>query len=250
MRPSFSPDGTRIAFESDRLGAMEIWTCSSKGINCLQLTSLHGTAGAAHWSPDGQKIAFEFHPGERAEIYVVDVAGGTPQKVPTVSGADNLAPNWSRDGHWLYFSSKRGKEPFQIWRVPAGGGSPQQITKTGGIAAAESLDGKFLYYSKYEDTGIWRMPIQGGPEQRVLEQPDGTQWFNWGLAKSGIYFLNSGSAKATIDFYDFASKKTNHVWSLTKPWGWGLAVSPDSESLLLVQSEFEQSNIMVVKNFR
>jgi hypothetical protein len=47
-----------------------------------------------------------------------------------------------------------------------------------------------------------------------------------------------------------ATKKTRHVHSLEKPWGWGLAVSPDNQSLLFVQNEFEQSNIVVVKNFR
>src|SRR5215510_6251481 len=73
LRPSFSPDGKRIAFESDRLGSMEIWACDSDGRNCAQLSSLHGTAGSPHWSPDGRFIAFEFHPGERAEVYLLDV---------------------------------------------------------------------------------------------------------------------------------------------------------------------------------
>jgi WD40-like Beta Propeller Repeat len=44
LRPRFSPDGTRITFESDRLGSGEIWICDSTGSNCAQLTSLHGTA--------------------------------------------------------------------------------------------------------------------------------------------------------------------------------------------------------------
>jgi Tol biopolymer transport system component len=140
MRPSFSPDGKRIAFESDRLGFMDIWICSSNGINCMQVTSLRGTAGTARWSPDGQTLAFEYHPGERAEIYTVDVAGGSPRQLSTISGADNLAPNWSRDGRWLYFSSKRGGEPFQLWKIPAPGGTPIQITKNGGISGVESED--------------------------------------------------------------------------------------------------------------
>ena len=251
MRPSFSPDGKKIAFESDRLGSMEIWVCDGRGINCSELTSLHGTAGTARWSPDGQAIAFEFHPGERAEVYVVDVNGGPPRQIRTVPEADNLAPSWSRDGRWLYFSSKRGREPFQLWKVPVAGGHPVQVTKTGGISAAESADGKFLYFSKYEQKGIWRMLLNGGPEERILDKPDGCEWFNWGLARDGIYFLD-GTAQpmATIDFYDFATAKTRSFYALDKPWDWGLAVSPDEQSVLFVQREFEESNIVVVKNFR
>jgi hypothetical protein len=40
------------------------------------------------------------------------------------------------------------------------------------------------------------------------------------------------------------------VYTLTKAWGWGLAVAPDSQSLLFVQNEFEQASIVVMKNFR
>jgi Tol biopolymer transport system component/DNA-binding winged helix-turn-helix (wHTH) protein len=251
LRPSFSPDGKRIAFESDRLGYLDIWICSSNGINCMQLTSLHGTAGTARWSPDGQTLAFEYHPGERAEIYTIDVAGGIPRKLPTLPGADNLAPYWSRDGRWVYFSSKRGGQPFQLWKIPAQGGHPVQVTKKGGIGCAESEDGRYLYFSKYESPGIWRMPLTGGQEEQVLREPDGTNWFNWALANKGIYFLNDNSEpRSTIDYYDFATRKTRHVHNLEKPWGWGLAVSPDNQSLLFVQNEFEQSNIVVVKNFR
>src|SRR4029079_6481180 len=96
-RPQFSPDGKRIVFESDRSGYSEIWTCSSDGSNCGQLTSLQGTAGGPRWSPDGRHIAFEFHAGEHTEIYVMEVPSGIPRLVHTLPDADNLAPSWSRD---------------------------------------------------------------------------------------------------------------------------------------------------------
>src|SRR5262249_55762929 len=57
LRPRFSPDGSRIAFESDRLGSPEIWICDSAGGNCAQLTFLQGTAGTSAWSPDGRFLA-------------------------------------------------------------------------------------------------------------------------------------------------------------------------------------------------
>jgi Tol biopolymer transport system component/DNA-binding winged helix-turn-helix (wHTH) protein len=251
LRPNFSPDGKHIAFESDRLGAMEIWACNNDGRNCTQLTSLHGTAGNAHWSPDGRHIAFEFHPSERAEVYLLDVETHVSTLVSTIPGADNLAPSWSRDGRWLYFSSRRGTGPFQIWKISPTRGRPIQVTKAGGIAATESRDGRFLYYSKYEANGVWRMPLAGGAEVRVLDQPPGTEWFNWGLADKGIYFLNTTTTpRTTVAFFDFATRKTTAITSFDKPWGWGFAVSPDGSSLLYVQSEFEESNIMVAKNFR
>ena len=138
-----------------------------------------------------------------------------------------------------------------MWKIPAQGGTPVQVTKNGGIGCAESEDGRYLYFSKYERPGIWRLPLSGGPEEQILREPNGTNWFNWTLARKGIYFLNDDSEpKSTIDYYDLASRKTRHVYSLEKPWGWGVTISPDYQSLLFVENEFEQANIVVVKNFR
>lgn len=251
MRPDLSPDGNKIAFESNRLGFWDIWTCATDGSNCDQVTSLHGTAGRARWSPNGRYIAFEFHPKERSEVYIVEVPGGVPRLLPTLPGTDNLSPSWSRDGKWLYFASKRDSEPFQLWKMPIQGGSPTKLTKHGGISGVESPDGRFLYYSKYELGGVWKMPLEGGEETQVLEEVRGGSWPNWALTSDGIYFLRfDKSPRVSIQFFDFASGKTIPLWTLGKEPGWGLAMSPNGKSILYVQGDFAESNIMLVKNFR
>jgi len=250
-RPDLSPNGKTIAFESNRLGFWDIWTCDNNGSNCAQITSLHGTAGRARWSPNGHYIAFEFHPKERSEIYIVEVPGGVPRLLTTIPGADNLSPGWSRDGKWLYFASKRGSEPFQLWKIPVQGGSPIKLTKNGGISPVESPDGRFLYYSKYEEGGVWRMPLQGGPETEVLNEVEGGGWPDWALSSDGIYFLRYDKfPHVSIQFFEFATHKTTPIWSLGKEPGWGLSMSRDSKSIVYVQKEFAESNIMLVKNFR
>jgi hypothetical protein len=47
-----------------------------------------------------------------------------------------------------------------------------------------------------------------------------------------------------------ADRKTSHVSTPNKPTGWGLTVAPDGRSILYVESAFEETNIMLVKNFR
>ena len=250
MRPELSPDGKKVAFESNRLGFWDLWTCEIEKGDCTQITSLHGTAGRARWSPDGRYIAFEFHPNEHSEIYLVEVAGGVPHLMPTVPGADNLSPSWSRDGKWLYFASKTGTEAFQIWRIPVQGGAPVQITRRGGISAVESSDGRYLYYSKFEEGGVWRMAVEGREETKVLDI-GGDGWPNWALGSEGIYFLKwSKSSHPTIQFLDFATGKTHPVWTLDREAGWGIGVSSNGKSVVFTQDEFAESNLMMVENFR
>jgi len=252
MRPELSPDGKKVAFESDRLGFWDIWTCDVDGSRCDQVTSLHGTAGRARWSPNGRYIAFEFHPRERSEIYVVEVPGGLPRLLPTIPGSDNLSPSWSRDGKSIYFASKHGGEAFQIWKMPFTGGAPTQLTKHGGISPVESFDGHYLYYSKYEKAGVWRMPVQdGGEESAVLSDIDPGSWPNWSLSPEGIYFEKSGKSEHTeLAFFDFADNKTHVVWAFQKEPGWGLSLSEDGKSLVYIQDQFAESNLMMVRNFR
>jgi serine/threonine protein kinase len=250
-RPSFSPDGKKIAFESDRLGYSDIWYCDTDGSNCVQASSLRGVSGTARWSPDGHYLAFESLSKRYYDVYTIEVPGGQPRVVPTFPDAANGAPNWSRDGQWIYFYSAHESDPLQLWKVPFKGGMPVRVTKNGGVYAAESNDGQFLYYAKYLSSGVWRMPLNGGEETLVLNQP--SSWFNWCLVRDGIYFLNSeGKPNGNIEFFDFATRKATPIISLEKPSPYfgGLAISPDGRSLLYVQNQFDDSNIMLVKNFQ
>ena len=70
IAPNFSPDGSKIAFESTRSGGSEVWVCDADGSNAVQLTSFGIRAtGMPRWSPDGKLIAFDSRVGGEANIY-------------------------------------------------------------------------------------------------------------------------------------------------------------------------------------
>jgi Tol biopolymer transport system component len=247
----FSPDGKRIAFQSDRSGSIEIWVCNSDGSNPVQLTSFGGPlTGTPHWSPDGRSIAFDSRPGGKAGVFVISAEGGEPRRV-TEGNWDDIVPSLSRDGKWIYFCSNRSGD-WELWKVAATGGKAQSLTQNGGFEAKESRDGKWLYYSKFlSEQGIWRIPIQGGEATLVLNRK--TERF-WDLTEQGICFIDlEAKPHATINFYDFATQRVTKIGSVDKELvgGYGaLSVSPDGQWVLYPQVDRVDSHIMLVENFR
>ena len=261
--PQYSPEGTRIAFWSDRSGSNEIWVSSANGETPVQLTNFGGPhTGSPRWSPDGSRIVFDSRPGGNPDIFVVRADGGAPLRL-TTSPAEDVVPSWSRDGKWVYFTSNRGGE-FQIWKMAAGNGESAsnqaiQVTRGGGFGAFESADGRYLYYARSRgQRGLWRMPLSG--ESRGREEPvlDSLQhWGWWTLAPDRIYYLESpdpvSGAKVHLKMLDLTARTTHNLAVLDKPITGGspvLSVSPDRSALVYSQLDKVDSDIMLVENFK
>jgi Tol biopolymer transport system component len=132
--PQFSPDGHRVAFQSNRCGAMEIWVGDGDGKNPVQLTDIKATnTGTPRWSPDGQTIAFDSSVAGDYEVFAVAAAGGKPQRL-TFEPTEDVVPSFSRDGQFLYFGSRRSGA-FEIWKIPASGGDAVRVTRHGGLVS-------------------------------------------------------------------------------------------------------------------
>jgi Tol biopolymer transport system component/DNA-binding winged helix-turn-helix (wHTH) protein len=250
--PQFSPDGSKIAFESTRSGAYEVWMCRSDGSGLIQLTHFNSVTGTPRWSPDGQQIAFDSGVGDNADIFVVDSQGGPPRRL-TSDPSHEIVPSWSRDGRWIYFASNRTGSG-QVWKMLSTGGSAVQVTHQGGFAAFESPDGRFLYYAKgLSVPGLWRIPTNGGEEIEVIGSLEAGYWGHWAMVENGIYYLDTTTTKPGIAFFDFTTHRTTRVFDLEKPparQAAGLAISPDKKTILYTQLDALDSDIILVENFR
>jgi Tol biopolymer transport system component/DNA-binding winged helix-turn-helix (wHTH) protein len=249
--PQFSPDGSRIAFESTRSGASEVWVCRSDGTDLLQLTHFNTVTGTPRWSPDGQQIAFDSRASGNAEIFVMDSRGGSVRKLTNDASTD-VVPSWARDGSWVYFASDRGGD-WQMWKMPSAGGAAVQVTRHGGYGGFESLDGKFLYYAKGATVaGLWRIPTRGGEETEVIGSLEPGYWGYWGIVENGIYYLNT-TGKPGVVFLDFSTHRSTRLFDLeSRPAreAAGLGVSPDGKTILYTQLDTLSRDIVLVENFR
>jgi Tol biopolymer transport system component len=143
--PQWSPDGTRIAFVSDRDGGGgDIWVMNADGTSPRNLTRTPGDDLSPRWSPDGKRIAFTSFRDSDAEIYLMN-ADGTEQTNLTKSDGDDLQPAWSPDGTRIAFVSERGKKPRALYAlsVDAPKSPPQLAAAACDIASPVwSPDGK------------------------------------------------------------------------------------------------------------
>ncbi len=249
--PAYSHDGKKIAFASTRSGLEEVWVADADGSHPVQLTSMgSGHTANPHWSLDDRTILFNSWT-PRSSLYLADVSEGGVKRV-TNEPADDVEPEWSRDGKWIYFgSNKTGR--LELYRTPSGGGEVTQITRHGGLHGAESMDAKWIYYSKNAEkpSSIWKVPHDGGDETLVI---DGLSYStNFAAAETGIYFIaaeHGFDGPAAIEFYDFAISKRKVLAPLDKPFTWGLALSPDRQFLVHGLVDHVSSNLMLVDNMR
>jgi Tol biopolymer transport system component len=243
LNPQYSPDGRYIAFHSTRSGASDIWIAGSDGTNPRRLTFTNArTTATPRWSPDGEWIAFESNQTGQSEVYVIPSAGGAVRRL-TDNPAIDAIPSWSHDGRTLYFCSNRTGR-FEIWKAPASGGQPTRVTFGGGFAAVESPDAKYLYYSQTRNYGpVLRMPRAGGRAEPVIPEIRG---LFYAVTPAGIYFQSTH----TISFWDSASGGIHEVFTPSKPMSIGLAVSPDSQSLLFTQVETDGADLFMIDGLR
>ncbi len=150
--PALSPDGKRLAFSWHG----DLWACPAEGGEAERLTEDPADEQKPAWSPDGKRIAFSSDKAGNRDLFVLDLDSRSARPL-TFHSSDDDAPAWSPDGKWIAFQSNRdssldlalNNNVFDVWRMPAGGGTAARVTRFRGENPAWSPDGKWIAYDRY-----------------------------------------------------------------------------------------------------
>src|SRR5262245_45061594 len=249
--PKFSPNRKKIVWTSEQSGTSDIWVADADGSNQVQITNFPGIrVGSPRWSPDGMRVVFDAYAHGNSDIYVVGAEGGKIRAVTSEPSNENR-PSWSTDGKWIYFGSNRSGRD-EIWKAPTEGGPAAQVTRDGGYEAFSSPDGRFLFYSKDIVSALWKQPIGGGVEVRVLDE---VRNGNWGVAGNDLFWLTQASPDrtATISVLHLSTGTQEELYRFPKdmpPFSSGnpFAVSADARSFLITLLDRNDRDLMLVEN--
>ena len=164
--PAFSPDGSRIAFQSSREGG-GIFVMGATGESVRRVTEL---GEGPTWSPDGKSFAFTnvalWDPTYRAalsKLWVVDLATGSRREIPV---EDAVQASWSPHGHRIAYYGLTSWKERRIWTVSARAGDrPDPVPATAASVRAWdpvwSPDGRYLYFASLMNgsVNLWRVAI-------------------------------------------------------------------------------------------
>jgi TolB protein len=197
--PSWSPDGTKIAFQTVRNGRNEIWRMDADGSNQINLTTdVGGQYNVPAWSPDGTKIAFlAFHPGTTGTgIWVMDTDGSNKTLLAEDDSTEAQA-SWSPDGSRIAYTADapRPNDPGttkQIFVMNADGSNKTDISDLSGAdyESAWSPDGTRILFK--HNGVLWSMNPDGSHRTQLTNAiSNGDDRGTWSPDGSKIAFVSS-----------------------------------------------------------
>lgn len=144
MSPTWSPDGSRLAYVSFETGNSAIFVQDIIRGTRSKISGKAGINSAPAWSPDGRYLALTLSAGGSPDIYIMDMTARKLKRLTSDSSIDT-EPCWMPDGKSLLFTSDRSGQP-QIYRVSLNGGKANRITFDGNYNAAPDISpgGQFL----------------------------------------------------------------------------------------------------------
>ncbi|MFA6312310.1 MAG: Tol-Pal system beta propeller repeat protein TolB [Sterolibacterium sp.] len=129
ISPTWSPDGTRLAYVSFEAKKPIVYVHSLATGRRHVAANFKGSNSAPAWSPDGKRLAVVLSKDGGSQLFLVNADGSGVTRLASSTGIDT-EPQFSGDGQFIYFTSDRGGKP-QIYRIPAEGGEAQRITFEG-----------------------------------------------------------------------------------------------------------------------
>lgn len=218
--PAWSPDGSKIAFTSNRAGGnYDVWLMNADGTNPVRLTNDPAYDGGPDWSPDGTQLVFTSGRTNKSDIYIMNADGTGQMPIPNANWIlDDGDPVFSPDGRKVAWGTNQPGFRFDIFTINLDGTAKTNFSNGGGSGGngtvpAWSPDGTRIAFSNfYFDGGgyeIVSMGLFGGPAFRLTNDPAFDFWVTWSPDSTMLAFMSDRTGNNEI--YVMNADGTNRV---------------------------------------
>ena len=209
IEPAWSPDGTELAFSSQRDGRQRIYVMNADGSNVRRLTTSKLFDANPSWSPDGSRIVYS---GGAGDLYVVKADGSGVRRL-TTSVAEERDPAWSPDGYWIAYERREPGGPTrEIWVSRTDGTGARQLTRlrAESYAPTWSPNSKRVAFSSNANGSAFQIYSIGLDGKDIIRHTDSADAFEPAVSPDGkrIAFSRDG-AVYTVDVTGFEKKLTS-----------------------------------------
>jgi Tol biopolymer transport system component len=185
--PAWSPDGTKIAFMSDRHGNGEIYYMNSDGTGVTRVTNDSDLDMQPAWSPGGTQLVFARLVSSTSdyEIFKIDIDGLNETPLTNNTAYWDFAPAWAPSSQIVFATNRDSTDPanlssvdYEIYKMGSDGSSPTRLTNNslGDNAPSWSPDTNSIVYSYMDSVSgtweIWTMTSSGTGMGRVTINSD------------------------------------------------------------------------------
>lgn len=245
------PNGL-IVFRSDESQGAQIFTIRPDGTDQRQITNLPGMAFLPHWSPESNRIVFEYDTSTTcANIAVMNRNGGGLQILP-LANADVCegSPTFSADGHRIFYEGFDGVSRDAIFSMALNGNDRHFVSDCQGTGLTDpevSPDGTMISFTCFSDTGsaLFDANIDGSGLRQLT--PFSTQVGNksdWSPDSQRIMFISAKEDIAQVNTFTIRRDGSDLRAVTDYPPGGtralGNSYSPDGKWILL---RIEQGNL-------
>lgn len=248
---SHSPDGSLIAFVSERTGSPQVWVTDAAGANPIQITDFPSADVVdGIWSPDSKSLIISLRSArEGKRIYTAPIA---VRPALSLLIPDGLATSLSRDGKRLYFV-RQMKDTRRLWVADYPDAlHPKPVTEGESYFGVEAPDGKSVYFSmRHEDKGLWVQALPSGRARRIVDRLHRRNLFQ--AADHGLYYVApdpNDAARHSLFSLPYGGQKAAKRFTFSRTVGWGLDISKDERTLLFSQFDLGNTDIELIHSFR